>query len=32
MERTNGEHGAEKNVIFDLKRRLDPQDLTLPLA
>ena len=24
MERTNGEHGAEKNFIFDLKRRLDP--------
>jgi hypothetical protein len=25
MERTNGEHGAEKNFIFDLKRRLDPE-------
>ena len=24
MERTQGEHGAEKNFIFDLKRRLDP--------
>ena len=23
MERTNGEYGAEKNFIFDLKRRLD---------
>jgi hypothetical protein len=25
MERTNGEYGAEKNFIFDLKRRLDPE-------
>jgi hypothetical protein len=25
MERTQGEHGAEKNFIFDLKRRLDPE-------
>ena len=25
MERTHGEHGAEKNFIFDLKRRLDPE-------
>ena len=24
MERTGGEYGAEKNYIFDLKRRLDP--------
>ena len=25
MERTGGEYGAEKNFIFDLKRRLDPE-------
>jgi hypothetical protein len=25
MERTHGEYGAEKNFIFDLKRRLDPE-------
>jgi hypothetical protein len=25
MERTQGEHSAEKNFIFDLKRRLDPE-------
>ena len=25
MERTQGEYGAEKNFIFDLKRRLDPE-------
>ncbi len=25
MERTSGEYGAEKNFIFDLKRRLDPE-------
>ena len=25
MERTRGEYGAEKNFIFDLKRRLDPE-------
>ncbi len=26
MERTRGEYGAEKNYIFDLKRRLDPAE------
>jgi hypothetical protein len=25
MERTNGEYGAEKNFIFDLKRHLEPE-------
>jgi hypothetical protein len=25
MERTNGEYGAEKNFVFDLKQRLDKE-------
>jgi len=25
MERTSGEYGAEKNFVFDPKRRLDPE-------
>jgi len=25
MERTNGEYGAAKNFVFDLKRRLDTE-------